>query len=308
MNNAILYEKIFHRLPLGLVVLNPMHHIVSWNNWLFEKTNITEIDAIGKTLSELFPEMNTVRFHFALEHVFLFKTPQIISQIFNHYLIPISLEKNINMNLNYMQQHVEILPMEEGGKLFALVIIQDVTPVVHQRNVLIRMGKKFEDQTYHDPLTGVYNRRFLQLAHKKLISFSKRHNAAIAYVMLDIDHFKKINDEYGHEKGDEVIVFFIDVIHQVIRLSDIVVRYGGEEFLLILPNTLLEAAMTVSNRILCYLEERSLQAVNYVVTCSAGVAIWPADNDDLSPVELIDRADKALYKAKNNGRNRVEYA
>lgn len=308
MNNAILYEKTFHSLPLGLAVLNAMHRVVSWNNWLFEKTNITEIDAIGKTLSELFPEMNAVRFHFALEHLFLFKTPQIISQIFNHYLIPITLEKNINMNFNYMQQHVEILPMEEGGILFALVIIQDVTPVVHQRNVLIQMGKKFEDQTYHDPLTGVYNRRFLQHSLKKLISFSKRHDASIAYVMLDIDHFKKINDECGHEKGDEVIVFFIDVIHQVIRLSDIVVRYGGEEFLLILPNTLLETAMMVSNRILGYLEERSLQAVNCVVTCSAGVTIWQADNDDLSPMELIDRADKALYKAKNNGRNRVEYA
>lgn len=307
MNSAMLHEKAFHRLPLGLVLLDAAYQVVLWNDWLFEKTNIAEIYAIGKTLSELFPTMNTARFHSALEQLFNFKTPQIISQILNQYLIPISLEKNINMNLEYMQQHVEIFPVEEEGQLFALVMIQDVTHAVYQRNVLIQMGKKFEDQTYHDPLTGVYNRRFLQHYLEKLISFSKRHDAAIAYVMLDLDHFKKINDEYGHEKGDEVIVFFIKIIHQVIRLSDVVVRYGGEEFLLILPNTLSEMAVTVSKRILFYLETRSQQAVNQLVTCSAGVAIWQAGKDDLSPLELIDRADKALYKAKNNGRNRVEF-
>src|SRR3990167_4708557 len=123
-----------------------------------------------------------------------------------------------------------------GTNLFALIIIQDLTSVVHQRNVLMQMGKKFEDQTYHDPLTGVYNRRFLSGHFEKLISWSRCNNAEIGCVMMDIDHFKKINDEFGHEKGDEVIVFFIQMLRKVVRPSDVLIRYGGEEFLLLIPN------------------------------------------------------------------------
>lgn len=156
MNYAILYEKAFRSMPLGLLVLNAEYRVVLWNDWLIMKTHITESDAIGKTLEALFPTMNTARFNCALEQLFDFKAPQIISQILNQYLIPIELEKNSNMNFEYMQQHVEILPIEDGADLFALIIIQDLTSVVHQRNVLMQMGKKFEDQTYHDPLTGVF--------------------------------------------------------------------------------------------------------------------------------------------------------
>src|SRR3990167_11207192 len=209
MNYATLYEKAFHSMPLGLLVLNAEYRIVSWNDWLIMKTHIAKSDAIGKTLLELFPKMNCVRLNWALEQFFDFKAPQIMSQILNQYLIPIALETNTNMNLDYMQQHVEILPLEDNVDLFALIMIQDVSYATHQRNVLMQMGKKFEDQTYHDPLTDVYNRSFLSGYFEKLISWSKHNNAEIGCVMMDIDHFKKINDQFGHEKGDEVIIFFI---------------------------------------------------------------------------------------------------
>lgn len=302
-----MYEKAFHSMPLGQLVLNAEYRIVLWNDWLIMKTHISESDAIGKTLVELFPKMNCDRFNCALEQLFDFKAPQIISQILNQYLIPIEIEKKSNMNFKYMQQHVEILPLEEGADLFALIVIQDLTSFVHQRNVLMRMGKKFEDQTYHDPLTGIYNRRFLSSYLEKLMSWSKRNDAEIGCVMMDIDHFKKINDQFGHEKGDEVIVFFINMLRKVVRPSDVLVRYGGEEFLLIISNATQEMMIAVSERILANFEKASTESVGISVTCSAGVAVWKPNENRLSPIKFIECADVALYKAKNNGRNRVEW-
>ncbi len=307
MNYATLYEKAFHSMPLGLLVLNAQYRIVLWNDWLIMKTHISESDAIGKTLVELFPKMNCARFNYALEQLFGFKAPQIISQILNQYLIPIELEKNANMNFEYMQQHVEILPLEEGADLFALIIIQDLTSVVHQRNVLMQMGKKFEDQTYHDPLTGVYNRRFLSSYLEKLMLWSKRNNAEIGCAMMDIDHFKKINDQFGHEKGDEVIIFFISMLRKVVRPSDVLIRYGGEEFLLVISNATQEMMIAVSERILANFEKESTGSLGIHVTCSAGVAVWKPNENQSLFAKLIEHADAALYKAKNSGRNRVEW-
>lgn len=307
MNYPALYEKAFNNVPLGLLVLNAEKRVVLWNDWLILKTHISESDAIGKTLIELFPKMNCARFDCALEQLFGFKAPQIISQILNQYLIPIELEKKSHVNFKYMQQHVEILPLEMGSDLFALIVIQDLTSVAHQRNVLMQMGKKFEDQTYHDPLTGVYNRRFLSSYLEKLISWSKHNNAEIGCVMMDIDFFKKINDQFGHEKGDEVIIFFITLLRKVVRPSDVLVRYGGEEFLLIISNATQEMMIAVSERILANFEKESAGSVGIQVTCSAGVAVWQPNENQLSFAELIERADAALYKAKNNGRNRVEW-
>lgn len=306
MNDTTLYEKAFRSMPHGLLVLNAENRVVLWNDWLIMKTHIPESDAIGKTLAELFPTMNCVRLNWALEQLFDFKAPQIISQMLNQYLIPIALEKNTNMNIEYMQQHVEILPLEKSADLFALIVIQDVTGVVHQRNVLMQMGKKFENQTYHDPLTGAYNRRFLLSCLEKLVSWSQRHHAEIGCLMMDIDHFKKINDEFGHEKGDEVIVFFNDIVRKVVRPSDILIRYGGEEFLLLTPSATQAMMITVSKRILANFEKESIGSFGIHITCSVGVAVWNP-NENVPPIKLIERADKALYKAKNNGRNRVEW-
>ncbi len=159
----------------------------------------------------------------------------------------------------------------------------------------------------HDELTGVYNRRYLleMLGHEK--NRTDRGGAGFCVCILDLDHFKRINDSYGHPVGDEVLKAFAEVVQPLLRSTDFFARYGGEEFLLFLPQTSLEMAQHCIVRI-----QEALARAEYPglsedmrVTASIGVAQYYLQE---SVSALIKRADKALYRAKQNGRNRMELA
>lgn len=304
-----MYENAFASIPLGLIILNSQYQIKAWNDWMESKTKISRSQAVGKTLPMLFPEANYNRFQWALEQLFDFAAPQILSQILNHYLIPISLGENAYTQLPLMQQHVEMLPVgDDGDERLALIVIEDVTYNVHQRNVLMQMGKKFEEETYHDALTGVYNRRFLWGYLDKLIEWSKRESLSIGCVMFDLDYFKKINDQYGHDMGDQVITFFVNHVTKMIRPNDVFVRYGGEEFILLVSDVQLNYLIELCNRILSEFEKKShVLIANVKLTCSAGIALWEPVKPYLSANQLIEGADKALYQAKKSGRNCVRF-
>jgi two-component system cell cycle response regulator len=157
-----------------------------------------------------------------------------------------------------------------------------------------------------DPLTGLYNRQAILGKLRELINRAKRYKEDFSLSMLDIDHFKKVNDRYGHLTGDEVLEKIAALIHRNIRDTDIAGRYGGEEFIIILPLADLSSAMVVTERVRNIIENAEMKdsAGNvFVITVSQGLSSWEQGEDAYS---LISRADEALYKAKENGRNRVE--
>jgi diguanylate cyclase len=159
----------------------------------------------------------------------------------------------------------------------------------------------------HDELTGVYNRRYLleMLHHEK--NRTDRGGAGFCVCILDLDHFKRINDSYGHPVGDEVLKTFANTVQPLLRSTDFFARYGGEEFLLFLPQTSLEMAQHCVKRIQDALVEASFEGMpaGGRVTASIGVAQYYLQE---TVPALIERADKALYRAKQNGRNRMELA
>lgn len=159
----------------------------------------------------------------------------------------------------------------------------------------------------HDELTGVYNRRYLleMLHHEK--NRTDRGGAGFCVCMLDLDHFKRINDTYGHPVGDEVLKTFADTVQPLLRSTDFFARYGGEEFILFLPQTSLEMAQHCIKRIQESLAEATFAGLpsGACVTASIGVAQYYLQE---TVPALIERADKALYRAKQNGRNRMELA
>ncbi len=152
-----------------------------------------------------------------------------------------------------------------------------------------------------DPLTGVYNRRFLQETLLKELYRAERHGTPLALIMLDIDHFKQINDRYGHDSGDKVLQNMVRLIKGRIRASDCLARWGGEEFLLLLPNTVLSDAVALSNALL---EAIRLTAIHDVetITASFGVACYRLGD---SVETILLRADNQMYAAKEAGRNCV---
>lgn len=164
-----------------------------------------------------------------------------------------------------------------------------------------------EEVVLRDPLTGVGNRRCFDVTIEKAIEESRSLGTPLSLVMCDIDHFKRINDAFGHQVGDEIIKMFSRVIETCVREGDTVIRYGGEEFAIILPRASQEAARTVAERIRHQVESKKLTVRETnerigTMTASFGVAEHRSGED----VEmLVQRADNKLYEAKSSGRNRV---
>ena len=150
----------------------------------------------------------------------------------------------------------------------------------------------------HDYLTGLPNRRFMDLQIEKNFEAAKRYGSALSVIMLDIDHFKRFNDTFGHQEGDHLLACLARTLQKIVRKSEYLFRYGGEEFLCMLPETDLAAACTVAERLRLTVEAETR------TTISLGVASYHDGTPDSAA--LLKRADDALYRAKQNGRNRVE--
>lgn len=180
-----------------------------------------------------------------------------------------------------------------------IVIIEDIT----KRKI---MEKELEKLATTDPLTGAKNRRsFLHLFEKE-IKRSKRYNYSLALLMMDIDHFKQVNDNFGHDIGDKILKLLVAKSHSVLRDSDLFGRWGGEEFIILLPETDLPHASAATERLRGELAKSELvtnDGVNINFTVSIGFTI--IENQNIAIDDIIKKADKALYMAKEQGRNRV---
>lgn len=160
------------------------------------------------------------------------------------------------------------------------------------------------DQAFRDPLTGAGNRIALNDNLVREMELSRRHGYQLSLLMLDLDHFKAINDNFGHIIGDEILKAVVEKIKDCIRQTDICFRYGGEEFVVLLNNAHIADARLIAERIRMSISEMFMQTEKgpLQVTISTGLAVL---EDKDSGINLIDRADKALYQAKNSGRNKV---
>jgi len=160
-----------------------------------------------------------------------------------------------------------------------------------------------------DSLTGLYNyRHFLQLAEQEL-ERTRRNGQPTALVMVDLDHFKKVNDDWGHEAGNLTLSRCASLMKNELRKIDIPCRYGGEEFALLLPATELPHAVAVANRLRLVIRQTPIEfgGQQFSVTASMGVDV-PQKGEDLTPGQFIERADAFLYQAKTEGRDRVCHA
>jgi two-component system cell cycle response regulator len=161
----------------------------------------------------------------------------------------------------------------------------------------------------HDALTGLYNRRYFERRLREESAHARRHKRPFSLVIVDIDHFKLVNDTYGHEDGDRVLKHVADLITASLREDDIACRYGGEEFVLLLRATPGTAARVVANRLRTAFQSKGIHLGDKKeerhITFSGGVSSADERNN-FNCEGIVDRADKALYRAKRGGRNRVE--
>jgi diguanylate cyclase (GGDEF)-like protein len=166
--------------------------------------------------------------------------------------------------------------------------------------------EKLERLANFDSLTGIYNQRAILGKLAELLNLANRYREDFSLIMMDIDHFKKVNDCYGHLTGDEALEKIAALIRGNIRNTDVAGRYGGEEFMIILPKTNLSLAWVVAERLRTIIEKAELKDATgnaFAMTVSQGLVGWERNDDAVS---LISRADEALYKAKKKGQNRVQ--
>jgi diguanylate cyclase (GGDEF)-like protein len=159
---------------------------------------------------------------------------------------------------------------------------------------------------YVDGLTGIHNRRFFEMRIVEELERAGRFQGRMSMLMVDIDTFKRLNDEFGHLLGDEVLRAVSAILKQQLRKMDLVCRYGGEEFAIVVPETTGENAMRVAEKLRRQIESHHFPGVPRSVTISCGVAEYPTHG--ITRDEVVAAADSALYAAKQAGRNRVASA
>jgi len=195
---------------------------------------------------------------------------------------------------------------ELKARIYACLRTKVLRDELRKKNLqLEEVLSNMETLAMTDQLTGLFNRRHFESAIVKEFSRTVRYGNPMSCLMIDIDHFKRINDDYGHHTGDEVLKEISQLMVGCIREADTVARWGGEEFIIMLPETTKESALQVASRLLTSVSTHKFALLSKQVTVSLGLASIPEPSIDSSE-KLIAASDRALYEAKANGRNRVE--
>ena len=264
-------------------------------------------DVIGKNIFESFPDLPKNWLEKKLKGVFLLKNFAFTTWEQRPFLFEFYHNRPATSIVANMQQNCTFIPVKDGnGEVNSICItIADVTDTSIFQMMLSQSRDQLERQSQRDGLTDIYNRNFWESQLRIEVNRNRRHGQNLSVAMIDIDHFKRINDNLGHLAGDEVIKRVAHIIRDCLRECDAAGRYGGEEFGATLVNTDAEGALVCGERIRVAIEKAKIQFHDTLipVTASVGLATWNEKIVDAD--ELIDQADQALYTSKRNGRNRV---
>jgi diguanylate cyclase (GGDEF)-like protein len=218
----------------------------------------------------------------------------------NHICLPVIQSGTVGSVIQIVVTSEERLQIQSRIPLIQSYL-REAAPVLQAK----RLMDTLRESTLRDPLTGLHNRRFLEEYLDTLVSGATRRGTQLAILMLDLDYFKKVNDTHGHDAGDTILRELAKIFAKNVRSSDMVIRYGGEEFIIILQDTTAEGAAEVAEKIRKAVQENKFHVQGGVLekTISIGMALFPTDGDAVW--QVIKYADVALYRAKDEGRNRV---
>jgi diguanylate cyclase (GGDEF)-like protein len=298
---------IVQSIDVGVVVLDRQYKIEVWNSFMENHSGQQPTDVHLKSFFEVFPEVDESWFRHKVESVATLGTPAFTVWEQRPHLVRFKTYQPITGQEEFMFQNTTILPLSSTNSAVEHVclIIYDVTDVAVNKHQLQSANSQLQYLSRTDRLTGLNNRGYWEEELKREYSRHRRYGSMAALVMFDIDHFKKVNDTYGHQAGDKVIQSVAEVVREQIRDTDLAGRYGGEEFVVLLPDIDSTSARLFAERLRQTVESLIVihEGQTIPFTISLGVADLTQPCNDHQ--QLIEWADHALYASKRGGRNQV---
>lgn len=299
--------EMLHTIDVGLVVLDRDYNIQIWNGFMENHSGLLPREVKGKELFSLFPEIPQDWFKRKSESVFLLKNKAFTIWEQRPYLFKFQNYRPITGSAEFMYQNTTFIPLISATGLVThlCLIVYDVTDNAVNKVELQRANDELAILSQTDGLTKLFNRTHWEYCLQKEYKRWTRSNHASCLVMLDIDHFKNVNDTYGHMVGDEVIRHLSELIRALVRETDISGRYGGEEFTILLSDTPLANAKIFSERLRKQVESSTVKYNDIDLKYTISIGVAEVDPSIKCYETWIECADAALYNSKESGRNKV---
>lgn len=298
--------QIIGDLDAGLIVVDREYKVCAWNSFMQAYSGIRADTIIGKVLFDIVPDLPQAWVRKKVDTAFKLKSRSFSCWEDRPYLFKFKNFSPISCGLEQMHQNVTFSPLTSvnGDVSHVSLVINDVTDIAKNKLHLLESNRKLSDLSRTDGLTKLFNRRYWESC--LLSEFEKCQVSGIVstVVIFDIDHFKRVNDTYGHTVGDEVIRCTADELRKASRDSDISGRYGGEEFTVILPGTCANQALYFTERLRKRIEQSIVEYEGTSVQYTISLGICEISAYQTSHLTWLEHADKALYFSKESGRNR----
>ncbi len=296
---------VIHNINVGLLVIDADYNIKLWNNFMVNRSGKRADVAMGANLFDLFPEVSSSWFIRKVESVITLANRAFTTWEQRPYLFKFKNYRPITGTGEFMYQNITFLPLKgvDGKVNNIAIVIYDVTEAAVGKEALEEANIELARLSKTDKLTQLNNRGHWEECLESEYDRYKRTGQATTLIMFDIDHFKNVNDTYGHQAGDEVIRQTAKTLRRTIRKTDIAGRYGGEEFVVILVDTPSENAMILAERLRKRIEALTINYDDLAIKFKISVGIAEMNKEVADYKEWLERSDKALYYSKENGRN-----
>ena len=299
---------MFQSVDVGLVVLDQEYRIQVWNGFMENHSGMSPYDVRNKSLFDAFPSLNQDWLKQKTDPVFVLKNRAFTIWEQTPHIFKFKNYRPITSVAPFMYQNATFIPLTDtkGDVTHICVIIYDVTDVAISKMELEEANIELKRLSQTDRLTNLNNRGYWEECLQREFQRQRRTQHISSLLIFDIDHFKRVNDGYGHAAGDEAILHLAKILRKNLRETDIGGRYGGEEYAVILTETDAKHALIFAERIRRLVEASHVDynEIEIKFTVSLGIAEFSDDFD--THQNWIEAADSALYKAKTSGRNQVK--
>ncbi|MFU1596798.1 diguanylate cyclase [Alteromonas macleodii] len=304
-NSSQVPAELLDSIEVGIAVLDRNFKVQVWNKFL-ENHGAKKAEAIiGDSLFSHFPEIEEKWLRTKVDPVFNLKSPVFIIWEQRPYLFKFACNRPVTSAAEFMYQNVTMFPIvdKRGNVERFCMLVYDVTEQALGKRGMEHLNEELKTASRVDGLTGLYNRRYWQERFDEMHKLCVRREKPSTALMLDIDHFKRINDTYGHQAGDKVIKMLAALIKRCVRETDLAGRYGGEEFAIILNDSSVEDAKIVAERIRQLAQRLVVEHEGESISFTVSLGLAQFSPDFKGAMAWLECADQALYEAKENGRN-----